>query len=84
MGYPNSIFDGGNLDMPDHVKFVNDNIANFCAKYLVKTFHLPNNFLYLNYLFISVSKRYDNLNNMNLGIENQHITFVPINVNRLN
>ena len=32
VGYPNSVFDGGNLDMLDPVKFVNDKIVDFCAK----------------------------------------------------
>ena len=38
MGYPNSFFDKRNMGMLYPVKFVNDNIVNFGAKKISKTY----------------------------------------------
>ena len=51
VGYPNYVFNRGKLDMLDPIKFVNDNIVNFCAKHLIKNGPYPNNFIFLNLMF---------------------------------
>ena len=59
--------------------FLNENIVNFHAKHLIKNFPCPNNFLYLNSLLINNFEPGGDLNNVNLGMETQNITFAPIN-----
>ena len=83
VGYPNSVFDGGNLRMLDPVKFVNYTIVNLCSKYLIENFHCHNNFMYSNYRFIRIFEQDGDLNNVNLGMEAQNAMFTPVNVTRL-
>ena len=68
--------------MLDPVTFVNNNIVNCYVKHLIKNYPCPNNFICLNSLLIIIFERDGHLNNVNLRMDEQSMTFVLINVTK--